>query len=57
MLAVSKVLSKVEVFHELKDESKWMLQSGVNPDEWYHIVVGETSVYQRFVAEPLSVGY
>lgn len=57
MLAVSKVLSKVEVFHELKDESKWMLPSGVNPDEWYHIVVRETSVYQRFVAEPLSVGY
>ena len=54
---VSEVLSEVGVFHELEDEGKWMLPSGINPDERHHALVGETSAHQRFMAKPLMVGY
>jgi len=37
---VSEIFSEVEVFHELKNESKWMLPSGINPDEWHHMFIG-----------------
>ena len=56
IVVVSEVLSQVEVVHELKDQSERVLSSGINPDEWYHMSVGEASAYQHFVVKPLSIG-
>ena len=56
-MVVSEILSEIEVVHELKDESEWMVWSGINPDEWYHVLAREMSIDQRFIVRPLSVGY
>ena len=53
---VSEILSEVEVLHELKDESKWMLPSGIYSDERYHAFSRELSTRQSLMAKPLSVG-
>ena len=53
---ISEILSEVEVFHELKNERKWVLPSGINPDERHYMMVREASAYQHFMAKPLSVG-
>ena len=55
-MVVLEVVSKVKVFHKPKNESEWVLLGGINPDERDHAVTRETSVYQCFMAEPLSVG-
>ena len=50
-----EIFPEVEVFHQVEDESKWMFPGGINPDEWYHVVVREVSVHQHFMENPLPV--
>lgn len=56
IVVVPEVLPEVEVVHEFKDESEWVLSSGINPDEWYHVLARETRVYQRFMVKSLLIG-
>ena len=42
---LSEISPEVEVFHKLKNESRWMLRSRINPDEWHHTFVRDSSTY------------
>ena len=52
---VLQVLSKIEVFHVLVDESERVLLGRVHPQEWYCIciLVAKEVTYVDFVAKPL----
>ena len=56
-LIVLQILSEVEVFHEVKNESQWVLGGGVHSDKWNEVPVLEATTRQCFFAEPLSMDF
>ena len=57
ILIVPQILSEIEVVHEFKNKSRWMLGTRIYTDKRYDVRAPETATRQRFFVEPLPTGF